>query len=258
MRKGSLLLLLGIVGIAASFTCFYGLFFSDAGGMASAADSRLGTYDLVFKYAQIYDGTGEREVFRGDIAIKDGRIVKVGYVDEQEYKARRALIFDVGGLTVMPSIVQLEKTNEVVEHLLKTSYPRYPAHYLYFFEGAYAGLSLAQVAQQRGESVEKTFAFLCERNPAHTKVYILPMEVDENKVKEKSYTVEELVAYYTGYLAEKIGKKDVGKVQAGCNADLSFFVTREYDEQKLREMLLRGEFPKMSFSCKKGKIIKHY
>jgi len=29
-------------------------------------------YDLVIKYAQILDGSGEKEVFRGDLGIKDG------------------------------------------------------------------------------------------------------------------------------------------------------------------------------------------
>jgi N-acyl-D-amino-acid deacylase len=51
-----------------------------------------GTYDLVLKNGQILDGTGNPR-FKADIAVKDGRIRKIGKVSEAADR-----IIDVEGL----------------------------------------------------------------------------------------------------------------------------------------------------------------
>lgn len=254
MQKRRITLLLGILGIAAGVSCFLG-FFSLPKEPVSAAETITATYDLVIKHAQILDGTGEKAIFRGDIAIKDGKIAKVGYVAENELNGfKKVPVFDAGGLTVMPCPLKQIQSNGVVEHLFRTSYPRYPAHYLYFQEEPYAMRNLLQVAKQRGETPEKTFAALCEQLPSNAKVYLLPLELDEKKLEEGSYGVEKLVAFLTGDLALTMGEKEVGRIQEGCIADLHFFITREYDEKMLFELLLKGETPTIAVCCKHGKL----
>lgn len=253
-KKRCITLLLGILGIGAGLFCL-SWFFSLNKGPVSAAETMVQTYDLVIKHAQILDGTGEKAVFRGDIAIKEGKIAKVGYVTEKELKGlKKVPVFDAGGLTVMPFPLSQLHTKEVVEHLFRTSYPRYPAHYLFFQEGDYAMRSLLQVAKQRGETPEKTFAALCGQLPVNTKVYLLPLEMDENKLDEGSYPVEQLVAFQTGDLALAMGAKDVGRIKEGCTADLYFFIAHHYDEKALQEVLLKGELPTLAISCKEGKL----
>lgn len=255
MRKKNIFLLLGILAITISLTAFSSFYSAGKGQVVSAAETVAGSYDLVIKHAQIMDGTGEKAVYRGDIAIKGGKIVKIGYVAEDELTGpKRVPVFDAGGLTAMPFPVSINRGDQLVEHLFITSYPRYPAHYLYFQDGDYAGLNLVQVAKQKGEKPEQTFKALCARLPENTKVYLLPVALDERKVGTDSYSVEELVAFYTGELAAALGRKDTGTIEAGCNADLYFFITHHYEEQSLRELLYNGEFPAMALSCKKGEL----
>ncbi len=253
-KKRRINILLGILGIGAGLSCL-SFFFSLNKGPVSAAETMLQTYDLVIKHAQILDGTGEKAVFRGDIAIKGGKIAKVGYVSENELKGlKKVPVFDAGGLTVMPFPLSQVHTQEVVEHLFCTSYPRYPAQYLFFQEGEYAMQSLLQVAKQRGETAEKTFATLRGQLPVNTKVYLLPLQMDENKLAEGSYPVEQLVAFQTGDLASAMGSEDAGRIKEGCTADLYFFIAHHYDEKSLQELLLKGELPTLALSCKEGKL----
>jgi hypothetical protein len=255
LRKKNIFLLLGILATTVSLTAFSSFYSAGIGQAVSAAETVSGSYDLVIKYAQIMDGTGEKAVYRGDIAIKDGKIVKVGYVAENELAGpKRVSVFDAGGLTVMPFPVSINRGDQLVEHLFATSYPRYPAHYLYFQDGDYAGLNLLQVARQKGEKPEQTFKALCVQLPENTKVYLLPVASDEQKGGKDSYSVEELVAVYTGELAAALGRKDAGTIEAGRNADLYFFITHHYDEQSLRELLYNGEFPALALSCKQGEL----
>lgn len=255
MSRKNIFLLLGILAIGISLTAFSSFYSVGKGQVVSAAETVAGSYDLVIKHAQIMDGTGEKAVYRGDIAIKDGKIVKTGFVTENELSGPRKIpVFDAGGLTVMPFPVSLNKGDQLVEHLFVTSYPRYPAYYLYFQEGDYAGLNLLQVARQKEEKPEQTFKALCAQLPENTKVYLLPVALDEQKVSTNSYSVEELVAFYTGELAAALGRKDTGTIEAGRNADLYFFITHHYDEQSLRELLYKGEFPALALSCKTGEL----
>ena len=201
------------------------------------------TYDLVIKHALILDGTGEKEKFRGDIAIKDSRIVEVGSVQERDFPT-----FDAGGLTVMPFPVRPVKDNSVVEHLFRTSYPRYSAHYLYFQDGPYQGFNLAQVSQQRGETPQKTFNALQLELPAMTKVNLVPLELGEESLPC-------LTAYLTGYPATALGKNGLGMIKPDYKADLYFFVAREYDEETLKQHFLKGELPEPALYCREGRLM---
>jgi N-acyl-D-amino-acid deacylase len=62
----------------------------------------MATFDLVIKDGMVVDGTGNQRV-RTDIAIRDGRIAKVGRVAAEE--ATRVL--DARGLVVAPGFVDL-------------------------------------------------------------------------------------------------------------------------------------------------------
>ena len=203
------------------------------------------TYDLVIKHALILDGTGEKERFRGDIAIKDGRIVEVGSVQEQDFPT-----FDAGGLTVMPLPVRPVKddTNTVVEHLFKTSYPRYSAYYLYFQDAPYQGFNLAQISRQRGESPQKAFKDLQIQLPDMTKVILVPLELGEESLPG-------LAAYLTGNPAIAMGKYDLGMIKPDYKADLYFFITRDYDEESLKQLFLKGKLPEPALYCQGGKLL---
>lgn len=62
-------------------------------------------YDLVIKNGTIIDGTGLPR-FKGDLAIRNGRIAKIGRVDAS---AAREVI-DANGLIVAPGFVDLHTT----------------------------------------------------------------------------------------------------------------------------------------------------
>src|ERR671927_293659 len=58
-------------------------------------------HDLVIRGATVVGGLG-RDPLRADVAVKDGRITKIGEVD-----ADAAAVVDAGGLTLMPGIIDL-------------------------------------------------------------------------------------------------------------------------------------------------------
>lgn len=238
LRRIKFVLLLAILGIASYYAVF----------MIFAVHTAPN--DLVIKHVQILDGTGEKGIYRGDIAIRDGRIVRIGFIPLQN-----APVFDAGGLTVMPMPIGIENTDGMLEHLFCTSYPRYPAHYLFFQEGSYQGLNLAQVAQQRGEKPEKAFNYLQSQLPATTKIYLVPLELEEDKLRDGSYSLEELVAYRTGFPAMTMGKADVGMIKTGFKADLYFFISQAYDEESLKRLFLKGELPASAVLLKEGKPV---
>ena len=62
----------------------------------------MAQYDTVIKNGTIIDGTGLPR-FRGDVAIRDGRIAKIGKVDDTE----GAEVIDATGLVVAPGFVDL-------------------------------------------------------------------------------------------------------------------------------------------------------
>ncbi len=59
------------------------------------------SYDLVIRGGVVVDGTGLARR-RADVAVKDGRIARVGHVPDAE-SATRTL--DAGGLVVAPGII---------------------------------------------------------------------------------------------------------------------------------------------------------
>ena len=66
-----------------------------------------GTHDLVLKNGRILDGSGNPG-FKADIALKDGRISKIGRVDEE--KADR--VIDVEGLIVSPGFIDVHNHSD--------------------------------------------------------------------------------------------------------------------------------------------------
>lgn len=254
MRRIKIVFLLGLITLISY--CFYFFVFtslSAEGDMQFPQTKK--SYDLVIKHALILDGTGEKERFRGDIAIKDGCIVEVGSVQELDFPT-----FDAGGLTVIPMPVKpisIEKAERgcIPEHLFRTSYPRYPSSYLFFQDEPYLGLNLAQVAQQRGEKPEKTFNCLQKQLPTMSKVYLLPLELAEEKLLAGTASLQELAAYLTGYPAKVMGKNDIGMIKPDCKADLYFFITDDHEEENLKQLFLKGEMPPLALCCKEGRLV---
>src|SRR5215218_3627098 len=62
-------------------TLFLLIALTSGSAMTTFAQTGASTYDIVITNARIIDGTGN-PWFRGEIAIKDGRIVKVGRIDK--------------------------------------------------------------------------------------------------------------------------------------------------------------------------------
>ena len=58
-------------------------------------------FDLIIKKGSIVDGTG-KEMFRGDIAVKDGKIISIGDLEESEAKA----YIEAKGLIVSPGFIE--------------------------------------------------------------------------------------------------------------------------------------------------------
>ncbi|HHY05481.1 MAG TPA: hypothetical protein GX532_00645 [Clostridia bacterium] len=254
MRKPKIVFLIGLAAIISY--CFYFFLFTllQAEGEIQFPQTNK-PYDLVIKHVLILDGTGEKEIFRGDIAMRDGHIVEVGSVQELDCP-----LFDAGGLTVMPMPIEplnMEEAAErgLVEHLFRTSYPRYPASYLYFQEEPYLGFNLAQIAQQRGEIPQKTFNELQKKLPAMSKVYLLPLELAEEKLLSATASLEELVAYLTGYPAKALGKTDKGMIKPDYKADLYFFITHNYEEESLKQLFLKGKLPVCALRYQAGQLL---
>lgn len=69
------------------------------------------TYDLKIVGGSIVDGTG-RERFRGDIGVKDGRIVAIG-----EMSGKGEQTVDAGGLIVAPGFVDIHTHYDAPDHV---------------------------------------------------------------------------------------------------------------------------------------------
>lgn len=246
MRRIRNILLIMLLGAITYYLVFYTFSFLKVQGYTYMF--RVNTpYDLVIKHAMILDGTGINDMFKGDIAIRDGYIAGVGYVN-----AKDSPVFDAGGLTAVPMPVGINKTGKISEHLFATAFPRYPAQYIFFREGPYKGLNLAQIAKRRGENSARTFAYLTGRLNQKEKVYLVPLELDEGKLGEGRYSLSELMAYLTGSQALAQGMKDRGMIKAGYRADILFFVNRDYNEDQLKSLFLKGELPAIVSYCRKG------
>jgi N-acyl-D-amino-acid deacylase len=69
--------------------------------------------DLVLRNGLIYDGTG-RAPFKGDVAIKDGRIIAVGNV---AHAGAPGKVIDVNGLAIAPGFIDVHTHAEnIVYH----------------------------------------------------------------------------------------------------------------------------------------------
>jgi len=79
-----------------------------AGARTRAAEQRTsGTHDLVLKNGRVIDGAGT-PWFRADIGVKDGRISKIGRVDE----GNAVRVIDVDGLVVSPGFIDLHNHSD--------------------------------------------------------------------------------------------------------------------------------------------------
>lgn len=199
-------------------------------------------YDLVIKYAQILDGAGENKAFRGDIAVRDGKIVGVGYVNAQD-----SPVFDAGGLTIIPWPIKIEKTEEALEHLLRHSYPRYPADQIFLQDPPYEGLSLRQAAYELGMGVDSAYKILEKQAEPETKVWLIPFDFAKDK-----FSNEELLAQLTGYRAEFFGLQDQGIIRKDYKADFYIYKSRDVSAESLNVLLKRGRIPEPIYKVKEG------
>src|SRR5688572_4929764 len=78
-------------------------------GSVAPGWSRSPSYDLVIINARIVDGTGN-PWFRGSIAIKDGRVAKVGRFEKAETK----YVIDAKGQIVAPGFIDVHTHAEDV------------------------------------------------------------------------------------------------------------------------------------------------
>lgn len=202
-------------------------------------------YDLVLKHALILDGSGENEKFRGDIAIKDGYIAAVGYINAKESPS-----FDAGGLMVIPYPVKIEKNDEVLEHLLSTAYPRFPAENIFLCQPPYEGVSLAQAARAAGRAPAELQQELAAGTKHDAKVLLVKI-----KVKEGSHSIEEELALLTGLRAEALGLKAIGLVRSGYRANLHIFKNRDYSDEELKRLFATGSFPEPVYRIENGGFI---
>lgn len=203
-------------------------------------------FDLVIKHALILDGSGENERFRGDIAIRDGFIAAVGYVNP-----RNSPVYDAGGLTVLPAPIPLEKTEDMVEHLFSTAFPRYAPEEIFFTDGEYRGHSLEEVAAILDLPPGQAFQTLLKEQASEMKILLVPFDYQESSEPR----LADLLAKLTGYRATVMGKSRCGMIKAGFEANLWFIRTADYSETQLAESFKKGIFPNPLVKMEKGRFI---
>ncbi len=219
-------------------------------------------YDLVVRNAVILDGTGLNAAFRGDLALRDGYIAALGYI-----RPKDSPVYDAGGLTVIPWPIAVEEIcgdntdsgdenglasdycTNILKHLLEGSYPRYPAEEIFFPEGPYRGLTLAQAACAHETTEQALYDALKKEMPPQTVVLLVSARY--NKEDRSS---EELLARLTGYRAELLGWGESGRIKEGCRADFYFFKSHDYSEDELRKLLLQGRIPQPDLIMEAGEI----
>ena len=243
MRWLKVSLLLLIMGIASYFSSLF-LFSSLKVHGYSYLFRAKEPYDLVVKHALILDGSGLNGKFRGDIAIRDGYIVGVGYVNPKD-----SPLLEAAGLTAVPALIPVEEGEEVLEHLLPNSYPRYPAEDIFLLDPPYAGLSLLQASVKQETSPEQLVKILSAGSNTR-KVLLLPLSSLQKGSEEK-----DLVAGLTGFRAQLLGIADEGIIKAGYKANLHFFKTYDFEGDKLAEVLRKGELPPPVYLIREGKVL---
>jgi len=202
-------------------------------------------YDLVLKHAMVLNGTGEEELYRADIAIRNGYIVGVGYINPKE-----SLVFDAGGLTIIPWPIRIEAGDKVVEHLLKNVYPRYSADEVFLQNEPYQGLSITEAAIFAELTPLELMNSLIKSDNTVAKVLIAPIII-----KKEEASAKEMLARLTGYRAEFLEIEDRGIIDSGKKADFYIFKTRDYVDEKLIELLRRGAVPEPLYKVQNGKFI---
>lgn len=203
------------------------------------------THDLVIRHALILDGTGQREKYRGDIAILDGKIVEVGTVSETQ-----APVFDAGGLTVIPIPVPFSGNENALEHAFSSSYPRYEAQDIYLQGEPYEGNNLEQVAEDLGVTVGEAHEMLKTALGSAAKVYIAHVPV-----QTEATSMEEYLARLTCYRANYGFREGQGVIKEGADAHLYFFMSKDYNDAKLTELFKKGKVPEPLFTIKDGEFV---
>jgi len=203
-------------------------------------------YDLVIKHAVVLNGTGEKEPFRADIAVRNGYIVGVGFINP-----KASPVFDAGGLTIIPWPVKIKAGEQIIEHLLSTAYPRYNAEEIFLLTAPYEGLSLAETAYAAKLSEVEMYNRIRLDSDSETKVLIAEIE---NKTEELS--AKEYLARLTGYRAILMGIEDRGTIEDGKMADFYILKTIDYPEEKLLELFRQGFFPEPIYRVQNGIFLK--
>lgn len=202
-------------------------------------------YDLVIKHALIMDGTGQNDRFRGDIALRDGRIVGVGYVNPQD-----SPVFDAGGLTFIPYPLGIENHPDILEHTLNGSFPRYPAQEIYLQDPPFRGLNILEAAEVRGVTPEELFKQLNYTLGAEAKILLIPFFYQKG-----DYSNKELLARLTGYRAIFYARDQEATIEAGCRANFYIFKTNDYSEESLNSLLRKGSLPEPLLKMEGGKFL---
>lgn len=243
MRHLRLIIIVLIIGVASyflSFNMFMGLKIKGYSYLFYTSQP----YDLVIKHALILDGTGLNEKYRGDIAVRGGKIVGVGYVNPED-----SPVFDAGGLTIIPVPAPLEKNEETVEHVFNSSYPRYLAQHIYLQEGLHQGLNLEQAAEFYGTSIDNAFKILNQSPDLNPKALI--MEIPR---QETESSLHEYLARLTGYKASYFNREGQGVVKDEAAANLYLFKNRDYKDEELQRLFKQGQVPQPIYIMQNGKF----
>jgi N-acyl-D-aspartate/D-glutamate deacylase len=83
--------------------------------------STEGAFDLVLRGGSVVDGTG-MPAYNADIAVRGGRIARVGRISADELPAGEGVI-DVSGLTVMPGFIDIHTHYDAQLHFEPTASP---------------------------------------------------------------------------------------------------------------------------------------
>src|SRR6516165_4169776 len=156
MRRGDVPL--PISPIATGLCCM--LKFADRAGITARAEGKTMTYDLLIRHGRIVDGSG-MPAYRGDIAVKDGKIVEIGKIDGA---ATRTV--DADGLAVSPGFIDnhCHYDAQVTWDPLCTFSPQHGATTVIFGN---CSLSLAPVRRGKEERMAEFLSY----------VEAIPMEV---------------------------------------------------------------------------------
>lgn len=243
MRRFLALIIIALLGVT-SYFLFLNIF---TGLKVKGYNYQLGVkepYDVIIKYVSILDGTGENEMFKGDIGIRDGDIAFVGYLNDNE-----SPFFDATGLTAIPCPIPFSKNDDMLEHLFVNSYPRYPAERIYVMSPPYNGRSLFEIAQEKGQTVAHTYKLLLNEI-AGDKIILIP----EKYVINKRDTIH-LLAGLTGKRAINFDIKDRGAIRKGYRADIYLYKTEDYTKEELKALLLTGKLPVPLYVIKDGRFL---